>query len=96
VSPPVPIAGEYAGRNALITFDKDLVDQALSAANWVLHLDPSGTLGAEEAEVIPPNQVALGFAVAAEGLSLEYLATPPDVVGAPPNNLAVVAFSLLL
>jgi hypothetical protein len=86
----VPIAAEFAGRNGLLTFDQDLVDQALSPANWILHMDPSGIQVADSAEVIVPNQVAVGFSVAAEGLSLEYLATPPDVVGT--NGLDVAAF----
>jgi hypothetical protein len=94
LNPPTPVAVELGGRDAVITFDQALFDPGvpLSAANWVLHLDPSGTLGAESANVIVPNQVSLEFAVASEAVSLEYFASPPDVVGAPPDGLAVQAF----
>lgn len=91
-TPPLPIAVEVGGRDVLITFDKDLVDQPLDPANWVLNLDPSGTQTADSAAVIVPNQVTLGFSTAFVALSIEYFATPPDVEGTPPNGLDVAPF----
>ncbi|MCI0675659.1 MAG: hypothetical protein L0Y42_07790 [Phycisphaerales bacterium] len=79
------------GLNVLtITFSAPLVNQPTALANWVLNLIPSGTVGPTIASVAVPNQVQLTFAGAPGGNadSIEYLATPPDVVG---TNLAPVA-----
>lgn len=85
-----------SGTDLTITFDKNLVVQPIAASNWVLHLDPSGTLAPVTAMVVgaTPTEVELNFSLAAEALSIEYLGTPPDVVGAPPppGGLDVVAF----
>ncbi|MCI0365031.1 MAG: hypothetical protein L0219_14230 [Phycisphaerales bacterium] len=79
------------GLNVLtITFSSSLVNQPTALANWVLNLIPSGSVGPTIAAVVVPNQVQLTFAGTPgdEAESVEYLATPPDVVG---TNLAPVA-----
>lgn len=77
-----------------ITFNKPLVNQPTALANWVLNLIPSGTVGPTIAAVGVPNQVQLTFAGSPGGSaeSIEYLATPPDVVGT--NGLDVLPFEL--
>ena len=79
----------------MVTFDKPLIDPGvpLAAGNWLLHLQFSGTVPANSAEVAPPNQVALTFAETLAAQSIQYLAAPADVIGAPPNNLPVQAFT---
>ena len=79
-----------------ITFDKNLVDQPTALTNWVLNLVPSGTDQPTVASVLVPpgNQVQLTFSSAVGGSaeSIEYLATPPDLVGI--NALNVLPFEL--
>lgn len=75
---------------ATVMFDKPIVDQPLAAANWqALGNVPTSAVAN------PPDFVQVFFAVSLETpFDLEYLATPPDVEGAPPNGLDVEPFTI--
>ncbi len=78
----------------LVSFDKALLDQPLSAANWLLTLADFGVEVPSAASVQVPSGVLLTFSKQNAALSIAYGASPADVVGAPPDGLAADAFVL--
>lgn len=72
----------------IVTFDKPIVNQPLSTANWMANgFNPTAATvtGADTLQLTVPAGMETPF-------DLEYFATPPDVVGAPPNGLDVEPF----
>lgn len=93
-TPPVPTFAAWENDIAGIevTFDKDLQDVPLSAANWLM------VFAGRRRRLLDPNVFGgnkIGSPTSPVGLpqfgnSLRYAATPPDVVGV--NNIPVEAF----
>lgn len=72
-----------------VTFNGPLQSLPTALGNWVLHLVPSGTVGPTVTNV-SGSQVQLTFAgtPGTNAESIQYLATPPDLVGTNGANVA--------
>lgn len=92
----MPIEAEFfaLGTRLVVSFDKPIVNQPLSAANWFITHTRGDNTVPDSAEVIGPQEVRLQFVAAqSDYVNVQYLASPADVVGAPPNDLPVEAFT---
>src|SRR5688572_25496828 len=83
-TPPVPVNADYNRTSGVmtVTFNKPLVNQPTALVNWLLTLQTAATEMPTGSLVVPPTEVQLQFSMGLELLeSIEYFATPPDVVG---------------
>jgi hypothetical protein len=91
--PPMPLSAVWNGatRRVTVTFDTDILPVAFSLANW--RLTHSGGIANPSSASVSGAVITLQF-VGLTGVSLIGYDPPPfDVVGAPPNGLAVEAFT---
>ncbi len=79
-----------------IEFDKALVNQPATLANWSVVVMPGPvTLVPIAVDFTAATRIRLTFAGAVSGaVSVTYLASPPDVVGQPPYPFAVQPFTI--